>query len=90
MTPDQAVDMLVDRVAMDRRRARSEVSRYCAWPTYQLCYAVGRREFMHLRDAWRLSVGREAPLREFHDAALAYGGLPVSLIRWGMGLGIDE
>lgn len=90
MTPDQAVDLLVDRVAMDRSKAQAEVSRYCAWPTYQLCYAVGRRELLHLRDAWRESVGPTVPLRQFHDAVLGYGGLPVSLIRWGMGLGIDE
>lgn len=90
MTPDQAVDMLVDRVAMDRGKAQAEVSRYCAWPTYQLCYAVGRRELLHLRDAWRASAGASAPIRDFHDALLGYGGLPVSLIRWGMGLGIDE
>ncbi len=25
-------------------------------------------------------------LRDFHDAVLGYGGLPVSLMRWGMGL----
>lgn len=86
MTPEQAVDMLVDRVAVDRTRARAEVSRYCAWPTYQLCYAVGRREFLELREAWRARAGPAAPLRQFHDTVLAYGGLPVSLIRWGMGL----
>ncbi|MEO8637100.1 MAG: DUF885 domain-containing protein [Gemmatimonadales bacterium] len=90
MTPEQAVDMLVDRVAMDRPRAEAEVSRYCAWPTYQLSYAIGRRELLHLREAWRAAVGPDVPLREFHDQVLAYGGLPVSLIRWGMGLGIDE
>ncbi len=86
MTPEQAVDMLVDRVAMDRGRATAEVSRYCAWPTYQLCYAVGRREFLSLREAWRAQAGPSAPLRQFHEAVLQYGGLPVSLIRWGMGL----
>jgi len=90
MRPDQAVDMLVDRVAMDRSKAHAEVSRYCAWPTYQLCYAVGRRELLHLRDAWRESAGPAAPIRQFHDTLLSYGGLPLSLIRWGMGLGIDE
>ncbi len=90
MTPEQAVDILVDRVAMDRSKAEAEVSRYCAAPTYQLSYAVGRREFLRLREAWRESVGPDVPLREFHDTVLAYGGLPVSLIRWGMGLGIDE
>jgi uncharacterized protein (DUF885 family) len=90
MTPEQAVDLLVERVAMDRTKARAEVSRYCAWPTYQLCYAVGRRELLHLREAWRAGPGAGAPLKSFHDAVLGYGGLPVSLIRWGMGLGIDE
>ena len=25
-------------------------------------------------------------LRDFHDALLRYGGLPVALIRWGLGL----
>jgi uncharacterized protein (DUF885 family) len=90
MTPEQAVDLLVDRVAMDRSRAEAEVSRYCAWPTYQLCYAVGRRELLHLRQDWRQAAGDHAPLKQFHDAVLGYGGLPVSLIRWGMGLGIDE
>ncbi len=90
LTPEQAVDLLVDRVAMDRPHARAEVSRYCAKPTYQLSYAVGRRELFHLRDAWRAAVGPDAPLREFHATVLGYGGLPVSLIRWGMGLGLDE
>ncbi len=90
MTPKEAVDLLVDRVAMDRDKASAEVSRYCAWPTYQLCYAVGRRDLLHLRDAWRAAAGPEAPIADFHDAVLSYGGLPISLTRWGMGLGIDE
>ena len=25
-------------------------------------------------------------LRRFHDAILEYGGLPITLIRWGLGL----
>ena len=90
MTPAQGVDYLVDRVAMDRAKAESEVSRYCAWPSYQLCYAVGRREILNLREVYRQRAGPEFSLRRFHDELLSYGGLPVSLIRWGMGLGIEE
>jgi uncharacterized protein (DUF885 family) len=89
MTPDEARDQLMDRLGLDRTGASAEVSRYCAWPTYQLCYAVGRREVLQLRQAWRAQAGAGAGLREFHDAFLAWGGLPVSLIRWGMGLGIE-
>jgi uncharacterized protein (DUF885 family) len=90
MTPDQAADFLVDRLGLDREKARAEVSRYCARPTYQLCYAIGRREILHLRDAYRDRAGADFSLRRFHDEFLGYGGLPVTLIRWGMGLGIEE
>jgi len=62
------------------------VRRASARPTYALADAVGRREIIKLRDSWRERAGPDAPIREFHDALLAYGGLPVSLVRWGMGL----
>lgn len=83
---DQAVDMLVNRVHFERKNAEAEVRRYCAYPAYQLCYAVGRRELRALRDAYRRAQGTSYSLRGFHEAALRYGGLPVSLMRWGMGL----
>ncbi len=86
MTFDDAVQLLVDRVHFDRHNAEAEVRRYCAQPAYQLCYAVGRREFRALRDSYHDARGSDYSLRAFHDAALRYGGLPVSLMRWGMGL----
>jgi len=63
------------------------VRRYCAWPVYQLCYAVGRRELLRLRDDFRAASGGDFTLRRFHESVLRYGGLPVTLIRWGLGLG---
>ena len=83
---DEAVGLLAERVGFDRSHAESEVRRYCAEPTYQLCYAVGLRELMALRDAYQETRGPDYSLRRFHDEVLEYGGLPVSLIRWGMGL----
>jgi uncharacterized protein (DUF885 family) len=87
MTVEQAVDTLVTRVHMERGIAEAEVRRYCATPTYPLCYAVGRRELLALRDSYRAARGGTSSPRAFHDAVLAYGGLPVSLMRWGLGLG---
>ncbi len=86
MTYDEAVRLLVDRAMLDRATAESEVRRYCATPAYPLCYAVGRREIKDLRDDFRAAAGGEYSLRAFHDAVLSYGGLPVGLMRWGMGL----
>jgi uncharacterized protein (DUF885 family) len=60
--------------------------RYCAYPTYQLCYALGRREILRLRDDAREARGAMFSLRAFHDELLTYGALPTPLARWGMGL----
>jgi uncharacterized protein (DUF885 family) len=87
MTAPQAVDQMVRDLHVERGNAEAEVRRYCAWPAYQLCYAVGRRELLALRDDFRAARGSAFTLRAFHDAVLPYGGLPVTLIRWGLGLG---
>jgi len=87
MTCEQAVDQMVNELHVERGNAEAEVRRYCAWPAYQLCYAVGRRELLRLRDDFRKAKGSHFTLRAFHDAVLPYGGLPVTLIRWGLGLG---
>ncbi len=87
MSVAEAIEILVTRLHVERASAAAEVRRYCAWPTYQLCYAVGRRELLRLRGDFRDARGDAYSLRAFHDAVLAYGGLPVSLTRWGLGLG---
>ena len=86
MSPAEAVDYMVEHLPIERASAEAEVRRYCAWPTYQLCYAVGRRELLRLREAYQERAGGDFSHRRFHDELLAYGGLPVSLARWGMDL----
>lgn len=86
MSPTEAVDYMVEHLPIERSSAEAEVRRYCAWPTYQLCYAVGRRELLRLRDACRERDGAAYRARRFHDEVMGYGGLPVSLASWGMGL----
>ena len=86
MTPAEAIDYMVEHLPIERANAEAEVRRYCAWPTYQLSYAVGRRELLSLREAYRQRHGAAATLRRFHDEVMRYGGMPVSLARWGMDL----
>jgi hypothetical protein len=86
MTPSEAVEYMVEHLPIERSSAEAEVRRYCAWPTYQLCYAVGRRELLRLRDAYMKREGSAYQARRFHDELMSYGGLPVSMASWGMGL----
>ncbi len=83
----EAVSLLTDRLHFDRALAEAEVQRYCGAPVYQASYALGRHELLRLRASFQRAHGdgRES-LRAFHDAVLGFGGLPVSLARWGMAL----
>jgi hypothetical protein len=87
MSIEEATKLLVDRVHFDTDHAAAEVRRYCAQPAYQVCYAVGRRDLKALRDTYRDSQGDNYSQSRFHKEVLRYGGLPVSFMRWGMGLG---
>ena len=86
MTPAEGTDYMVQHLPIERANAEAEIRRYCAWPTYQLCYAVGRRELLSLRQAYRERHGAGTNHRQFHDELLKYGGIPVALARWGMDL----
>ena len=85
MSPAAALVYLLDKVPLDPNEALAEVRRYCGGATYPMCYAVGRRDILALRSSYFERDGARASLRGFHDELMSYGGLPVSLARWGMG-----
>lgn len=77
MTPDAAVDHLVERVALTPSVARAEVDRYCARPTQAAAYLTGALEIERLRDRW-FAEGR-GDLTAFHDTVASTGSLPIAL-----------
>ena len=86
MPVSEAVQFMMRTVGLSQSSAEAEVRRYCSAPGYQLCYAVGRRELCRLRDDYQARAGASYSIGKFHDEVLSYGGLPVALMRWGMGL----
>jgi hypothetical protein len=82
MTPDEAVDFLVERVGHERANAEGEVRRSVAGdysPLYQAAYMLGGLQFRALhRDL--VQSGRMTD-REFHDAILHGGRMPVEMVR---------
>ncbi|MFQ5654063.1 MAG: DUF885 domain-containing protein [Planctomycetota bacterium] len=82
MTPDEMIDFLVDRVGHERDGATSEVRRYIGGgygPLYQCAYMVGGLQLMALRGEL-VESGRMTD-RQFHDAVLREGSIPIELIR---------
>ncbi len=87
LTPEEAVGHLVSRIPTDRSTALADVRRLACRPTSACAAILGRQELRRLRDDVREARGDSFNLDDFHSALFTYGGLPVPLIRWGMGLG---
>jgi uncharacterized protein (DUF885 family) len=81
-TPEQCIDFLVERVGHERANATAEVRRSFNGsypPLYQLAYMVGGLQFRALR-AELVRPGRMTD-RQFHDAVLTGGPMPVEMVR---------
>lgn len=82
MTPPEAIDFLVERVGHERANASAEVRRSFNGtypPLYQVAYMLGG---LQLRALHRELVGSGRMTdREFHDAVLQSGPMPVELVR---------
>lgn len=82
MSPDEAIDFLVDRVGHERANATAEVRRSLVGtypPLYQAAYMLGGLQFRALHQEF-VGGGRMSD-REFHDTILQGGNMPVEMVR---------
>lgn len=82
MSPQQCIDMLVERVGHERENAVAEVRRSFSGqypPLYQAAYLLGGLQLRSLH-AELVATGRMTP-RQFHDAVLKENRIPVEMIR---------
>lgn len=78
-TAAEAVAMLVERAGLAEPNAEAEVRRYTTSPTYQICYAIGKREIVRLRKEVASVMGERFSISDFHETLLEYGSLPTPL-----------
>lgn len=82
MTPQEAIDMLVDRVGHERANAEAEVRRSFNGsysPLYQAAYMLGGLQLRALHTEL-VGAGRMNH-QQFHDAILRGGRVPIEMVR---------
>ena len=82
MSPQQAVDFLVERVGHERDNATAEVRRSFSGdygPLYQIAYMMGGLQFYNLHHD--LVDSGKMTNRAFHDSILKEGPIPVEMVR---------
>ncbi len=91
MTVQQAVDFMRAKTPwLDENVARVDAEIYLRRPPgYGVGYTIGALQMRELLADRSNQLGEEFQLKEFHDAFMAAGRLPIALIRWEM-TGLDD
>ncbi|MGH9678329.1 MAG: DUF885 domain-containing protein [Candidatus Acidiferrales bacterium] len=80
-TRQQAIDYMYDSGANDSRDfIASEVDRYIAWPGQALAYKIGQMKILELRSLAEKELGPKFDIRDFHDAVLRNGSVPLDIL----------
>ena len=80
-TRQQALDYLASNTALSLHNVQTEVDRYIAWPGQALAYKMGELTLWELRHKAERELGDKFDVRDFHDAVLTSGGLPLGILR---------
>ena len=79
-TREQAIQFLIEHAGLSPTEAAEEADRYVAIPAQALAYKIGQREIIELRDRAEKALGDKFDIRQFHDAVLKDGAMPLAIL----------
>ncbi len=77
---EQALDYLGSNTALSMHEVTTEVDRYISWPGQALSYKLGELQIWQIRRDAEARLGDSFQLREFHDAIMALGPVPMNVL----------
>jgi uncharacterized protein (DUF885 family) len=88
-TREQAVAYLREHTALGAGFIEAEVDRYIGWPAQALGYKLGELRMRAPRERAERELGARFDLRDFHDAVLRAGPMPLDLLEREVGRWIE-
>jgi uncharacterized protein (DUF885 family) len=77
---EKAVKYYTDTLGDPDSSAITEVERYCVWPGQACAYMLGKLEILHQREKAKAALGAKFDIRQFHDAILLCGAVPLTVL----------
>lgn len=77
---DKAITWFSETNGSGLSEVTPEVDRYCAWPGQACGYKMGHSEILAQRERAKLALGAAYDLRDFDDAVVAGGNVPLDVL----------
>ncbi|WP_133501555.1 DUF885 domain-containing protein [Cognatilysobacter terrigena] len=77
---DRAIQYFMDNSPKTRQDVVNEIDRYISWPGQALGYKIGQMKISELREKAARELGDRFDLRDYDDAVLETGSVPLSVL----------
>jgi uncharacterized protein (DUF885 family) len=84
-TREQGVQFFVERNGSNPLEVASEVDRYCSWPGQACGYEIGHQAIVRQRERAQAALGSAYDLRDFDDAVVLGGNVPMDVLALNVG-----
>ena len=78
---EQAIEYMTAKTGMTNEEVTREIERYVVWPGQATAYKTGQLALLEMRKDTEDALGERFSLRDFHEAVLMNGAMPLDILK---------
>ncbi len=78
---EQAIGYMTAKTGMTNEEVTREIERYVVWPGQATAYKTGQLALLEMREDTEDALGERFSLRDFHEAVLMNGAMPLDILK---------